>query len=131
MGAWMEYVYMQKPRPTNVVGVTVELSVIDSNGNYRTIGTTTADADGFFSYNWTPDIEGKYTVYASFAGSESYWPSHAITAFNIDPAAPTPTPQPIVQQEPIGMYLAGAVVGIIVAIAIATVVIVMALKKRP
>ena len=130
-GSWMEYVYMQKPRPTDVTGVTVELSVVDANGNYRTIGTTTSDADGFFSYSWMPDIEGEYTVYASFAGTESYWPSHAVTAFNVDPADPTPTQQPIVQQEPIGMYLAGAVIGIIVAIAIATVVIVMAVKKRP
>ncbi len=27
--AWMAYVYMEKPRPTNVTGVTVTLSVID------------------------------------------------------------------------------------------------------
>ena len=40
---WMEYVYMQKPKPTNVTGVPVTLSVIDSNGNYRSIGTTTTD----------------------------------------------------------------------------------------
>ena len=51
-----------------------------------------ADADGFFAFNWKPDIEGQYTVYASFAGSESYWPSHAVTAFAVDPAAATPAP---------------------------------------
>ena len=88
--AWMEYVYMQKPRPTNVTGVTVTLSVVDANGNYRTIGTTTADADGFYSYNWMPDIDGQYTIYATFEGSESYWPSHAVTAFNVD-ATPAPS----------------------------------------
>ena len=28
-GAWMEYVYMQKPKPTNVTGVPVSLDVVD------------------------------------------------------------------------------------------------------
>ena len=32
------------------------------------------------AFNWKPDIEGKYTVSASFGGSESYWPSHAINS---------------------------------------------------
>ncbi len=62
--AWMAYVYMEKPRPTNVTGVTVTLSVIDSNGNYRDIGTTIANADGFYSFNWKPDIDGKFSVYS-------------------------------------------------------------------
>ena len=82
--AWMEYVYQQNQLPTNATGVPVTLNVIDANGNYRTIGTTTSDATGFYSYQWTPDIEGKYTVYASFAGSESYWPSKATTAFAVE-----------------------------------------------
>ena len=43
----------------------------------REIGTTTANADGFYSYDWMPDIDGKFAVTATFAGSESYWPSHA------------------------------------------------------
>ena len=38
--AWMEYVYEQQPLPTNASGVTVTLSVVDANGNYRAIGTT-------------------------------------------------------------------------------------------
>lgn len=71
ISAWMEYVYMQKPRPTDVTGVPVTLSVVDSNGNYREIGTATSK-DGFFTFNWKPDITGQYSVYASFAGSESY-----------------------------------------------------------
>ena len=73
-GAWMEYVYMQKPRPADTTGVPITVSVVDNNGNYREIGNTTSNADGFFAFNWKPDIEGQYTVYASFAGSESYWP---------------------------------------------------------
>ena len=92
MSAWMDYVYMQKPRPTNTTGVTVQLYAIDSNSNYRRIGETTSDENGCFSYPWTPDIAGTYTVFASFDGSESYWPSHAETAFNIDEAHSYPNP---------------------------------------
>jgi hypothetical protein len=69
MTPWMEYVYMQKPRPTDAVGVTVRLSVVDANGNNREIGTTTSNIDGFFSFNWKPDIEGAYTVSATFSGT--------------------------------------------------------------
>ena len=75
--AWMEYVYMQQPRPTNATGVPVSINVVDSNGNYRTIGTTTSDGSGRFTLTWTPDISGDYTVIASFAGSESYYASTA------------------------------------------------------
>ena len=128
---WMEYVYMQKPRPTDVTGVPVSLSVVDSNGNYREIGTTTSDADGFFSFNWKPDIEGKYTVYANFAGSESYWPSHAITSFMVDPAAATPAPQPTQPSSPADLYFIPAIAGLFVFVAIIGVVIILVLRKRP
>ncbi len=129
--AWMEYVYMQKPRPTNATGVDVTLSVVDANGNYRDIGTATADADGFFNYNWMPDIDGTYTVYASFEGTESYWPSHAVTAFNIDPAPTTPqpteTPASMVDQ-----YFTTAIGGIIAAIVVVGALLaVLMLRKRP
>ncbi|MCW4002684.1 MAG: PQQ-binding-like beta-propeller repeat protein [Candidatus Bathyarchaeota archaeon] len=127
--AWMEYVYMQKPRPTNVTGVTVKLSVLDSNNNMRDIGTTVADADGFFSFNWKPDIPGKFTVYASFEGSESYWPSHATTAFNVDPAPePTETSGPIISLPPTELYFVGSTIAIIVAIAIVGILL---LRKKP
>jgi len=53
MKDWMEYVYMQKPRPMDATGVPVVISVVDANGNYREIGTVTSDADGFYSLNWT------------------------------------------------------------------------------
>ena len=94
MKDWMGYVYQQKPLPTNFTGVEVTLSVVDANGNYRTIGTTTTDYTGQYSYQWTPDIAGKYTVIATFAGTNGYWPSSATTAFAVDPAAATATPQP-------------------------------------
>ena len=128
---WMEYVYMQKPRPTDTTGVEVTLSVVDANGNYRNIGTTTSDADGFFSFAWTPDIDGKYTVYASFAGSESYWPSHAVTAFNVDPAPATPTPAPTQTPSMVEQYFLPSVAAILVVILIVGAVLMLSLKKRP
>ena len=64
--AWMEYVYMQKPEPTNVIGVPVTLSVIDSNGNQRQIGTATTDASGTFALTWTPDIPGNFHCHRYF-----------------------------------------------------------------
>jgi outer membrane protein assembly factor BamB len=131
MSEWMLYVYKQYELPMSITGVPVSLSVIDANGNYREIGTTTADADGFFSFNWTPDIEGKYTVYASFTGSEAYYPSHAVAAFAVDPAAPTPAPTQPPAESAADMYFIPAVAGIIAAIAIVGVVVVLVLRKRP
>jgi hypothetical protein len=131
MSDWMLYVYKQFPRPTNVTGVDVTLNVVDSNGNFREIGNTTADSSGFFSYQWTPDIEGKYTVTASFAGSNAYYGSFAETAFAVDPAAPTASPYPVTTLPPMEMYIAAAAAAIIVAIAIVGVIIVMMLRKRP
>ena len=133
MSAWMEYVYMQKPRPTDATGVPITLNVVDANGNFRQICTTTSNADGFFSYNWKPDIEGKYTVYASFEGSESFWPSHAVTAFAVDQAAPTPIPTAVSQTNlatttDLAMYLAIGVIAIIIAIAVVGILL---LRKRP
>jgi hypothetical protein len=131
-GGWMEYVYMQKPKPTDVTGVPITINVVDANGNYREIGAVTSDSDGFFSLNWKPDIEGKYTVYASFQGSESYWPSHAVTAFAVDPAAPTPTPTETPAQSMSDMYFVPAVAGIIVAIIVVGVILaLLLLRKRP
>ena len=48
--------------PTNVTGVPVTFYVLDSNNNYRSIGTTTTNALGGYSFTWTPDIPGNYTV---------------------------------------------------------------------
>ncbi len=130
-GAWMAYVYMQKPMPTNATGVPVTISVVDANGNYRQIGTATSDSNGFYSLNWKPDIQGKYTVYASFTGSQSYWPSSAETAFAVDPAAPTASPYPVTVLPPTEMYIGAAAVAIIIAIAIVGVVMILMLRKRP
>jgi hypothetical protein len=132
MTDWMGYVYQQKPRPTDVTGVDVTLSVLDTNGNFREIGTVTSDSAGFFSYEWTPDIPGKYTVYASFAGSKAYWPSHAETAFIVmEPPEPAPEP-PAEPASAADLYFVPSVIGIVIAIAVVgAILVVLLLKKRP
>lgn len=129
MTEWMEYVYMQYPRPADadVIGVDVTISVIDPNGNVYDVDTTTSDASGFYSCIFEPEVPGKYTVIASFAGSKSYYGSFAETAINVEEA--TATEQPIVEdKESIAdLYFIPAVIAIIVAIAIATVLI---LRKK-
>jgi outer membrane protein assembly factor BamB len=135
MSDFMAYAYMQMAKPTNTTGVPVTISVVDSNGNFQQIGTATSDAEGYYTYNWTPDIPGAYTVYASFGGSESYWPSQAETSFAIDPAVTTPTPAPTVEglatTNDLMTYMAISVVAIIIAIAAVGVASILILKKRP
>ncbi|MCW4028101.1 MAG: PQQ-binding-like beta-propeller repeat protein [Candidatus Bathyarchaeota archaeon] len=131
MSDWMEYVYMQQPQPTDVTGVTVSLSVIDANGNYRPIGETTTDADGFYSYDWQPDIPGKYTVIANFDGTESYYPSHAETAFVVQEVTPTETPT-AAPQSVADLYFVPSIAGIFVLIIIVlALLVVLLLRKRP
>ncbi len=128
--AWMEYVYMQKPRPTDVTGVPVTINVVDANGNFRQIGTAISDANGYYALPWKPDISGQYYVYASFGGSESYWPSHAETSFIVDQAAATPSPQAQLVLPPTEMYITAGVIAIIVAIVIVGAVNLIAIRKR-
>ncbi|MCJ7560154.1 PQQ-binding-like beta-propeller repeat protein [Candidatus Bathyarchaeota archaeon] len=129
MSDWMLYVYKQFSRPIDATGVEVTLSVLDSNNNYREIGKTTTDSDGFFKLNWTPDIEGEYTVYASFTGSAAYYPSHAVSAFAVGPA-PTEAPQVEIPPEQSGTYITYATIAIIVTIIVAVAVAVLILRKR-
>ena len=129
---WMLYVYKQFARPTNVTGVDVTLYVLDSNGNYRSIGTTTADSNGFYSLNWMPDIEGKYTLYASFAGSKAYFPSTAQAAFAVNAAQPTPTQAQQQEKSMADLYFIPAIAGIsVLIIVVAAIMVVLILRKRP
>ena len=122
---------MQKPKPTDAAGVEVVLSVIDANNNLREIGKAASDTTGFYSLKWTPDILGKYTVIATFAGSESYWPSSAETAFAVDEASPAPAePEPEAPSFA-DQYFLPMSAGTIVATAIVGVTMVLLLRKRP
>jgi hypothetical protein len=127
---WMQYVYFQKPRPTDVTGVDVTLRVIDPNGNTYDIGTTTSDAYGHYSLMYKPEVPGTYTVVANFAGTESYYPSYTEVAFGVTDAAATPTSSPIPLQSVADQYFLPAVAGIVVAIAIVGIVLALLLLRK-
>ena len=133
MREWMGYVYQDQPEPSNFTGVTVSLSVVDSNNNFRSIGTVTTDASGTFNLNWAPDIPGGYTIYAEFGGTNGYTPSFAEThVYAVSaPSSPTPTPTTasnFATTTDLMLYIVGAAVAIIIAIAILGVLI---LRKHP
>jgi hypothetical protein len=141
----MEYIYMQKPKPSNATGVPVHLTAIDPNGNFQDIGNANSNSLGNYAIAWTPPVPGLYTVTATFDGSDSFYGSEAGTSFVVSTspsglivtpaptqtAAPTtaptqtptsPSPSPAVEPPTSGMptatYIAiGAAVVIIVAAA--------------
>jgi hypothetical protein len=128
MSAWMEYLYQQQPMPTNAIGVPVTIDAVDPNNNFIHIGTATSDISGLYSYAWTtPDVPGKYTIIATFEGSESYYASYKETAMVVAEApAVMPTPTPLTL-PPYETYTIGAAIAVIIAIAIAVVLI---LRKK-
>ncbi len=128
---WMKYVYMQFARPTNATGVDVSLDTVDPNGNYIHIGNTTTDSTGMFSYQWVPEIPGKYTVIATFPGSSAYYSSLSETAIAVDNTAATPTPSPQPQTSIADTYFVPAIAGIFVAIIALGILMVALLRKRP
>jgi outer membrane protein assembly factor BamB len=133
MTQFMEAVYEQQPMPTSVTGVPVTISVIDANGNNRVIGTTTTNANGFYSFNWKPDISGNFTVTATFAGTHSYYGSSANAAFyaNSPSATAAPTASPAANyatSSDLALYMAVGVIAIVIAIAIVGVLI---LRRKP
>ncbi|MCX8151039.1 MAG: PQQ-binding-like beta-propeller repeat protein [Candidatus Bathyarchaeota archaeon] len=150
MSSFMEYIYMQKPKPADIKGVTVKLTAIDPNGNFQDIGTTVADENGKYGITWVPPVEGVYHVKATFEGSNSYYRSEDTTYFIVGaapsavptaptptailPATPTTTPlvSPSVVPEPEATTPDSVDIYIIVAVAVIIVVIVTAafiLKK--
>jgi outer membrane protein assembly factor BamB len=85
MSEWMLHVYKQFPQPM-ATGVPVSIDAIDPNGNYVTLGTTVSDANGGFSFKFTPDKEGQYYIYALFDGSAAYYKTDAYTSLLVMPA---------------------------------------------
>jgi hypothetical protein len=132
MTQWMEYVYQQQPFPSNATGVPVTVDVLDSNGNYRNIGTTTSDVSGKFSFTWKPDIPGDYTIIATFHGSESYYSSYDEAFFTASAAAPTSAPTAIPATSVADTYFVPAIAGLFVLIIIVlALVVINMLRKRP
>ena len=129
---WMEYLHMQQPFPVNAKGVTVSLDAIDPNNNYVHIGNATSDLTGKYSFGWTPEIEGKYTVIASFYNTEAYYGSTAETAVFVAnaPATPVPPVPPQAAPDPT-MPIVGMGVAILAAVVIVGIMLVRVLRKRP
>jgi hypothetical protein len=133
MKDWMGYVYQQKPLPTNFTGVPVSIVAIDPNGNYITLGNATTDTNGLFHYTWTtPNVPGDYSVYATFAGTNGYWPSNAVTAMTVQEgpqATAVPTSAPASMAD---AYFIPLSIGMIVVIVIlAALVVLSMIRKRP
>jgi outer membrane protein assembly factor BamB len=96
MDAWMKYLYMQEPMPTNATGVTVNIFISDQNGNMVHNIQAISDISGHYAISWVPTNNGLYTVTAAFDGTKSYYASTAVTSIAIDTesaAEPTSTPQ--------------------------------------
>jgi hypothetical protein len=122
--------FHQRPIPTNAKGVEVTLDAIDPNNNYIHIGTTTSDSASNFGLSWQPEVPGTYQIIATFAGSAAYGPSYSTTYMTVGEAPPTPTePQPAPVQPPLDMYILYATIAIIVAVGVATVLLLR--KGRP
>jgi hypothetical protein len=136
MQTQMEYLYMQHPidglyHNETLTGVPVILTAIGSDGTVIDIGTTTTNGYyGTFAYAWTPPKEDTYTIMASFAGDDSYGSSSAATGLSVGPAPASPTPTPTPPEaapDNTPMYFAISTILIILAIAIATVLL---LRRR-
>ena len=130
MSEWMLYVYKQFAKPTDALGVDVTVSVLDPNGNYYDVATATSDANGFYSCTFDPLVPGKYTIYATFGGTNGYYGSNAETAINVE-NAPEPTAPPTEPPASIAdMYLVPSTIGIIVAIVVVGLLLFLMIRKR-
>jgi hypothetical protein len=146
MSEWMNYVHMQRPEPmtsptddnwgtaVDVTGVPVELRVVHLNGSVEWISTVSSDGYGMFGHEWSPPEEGLYKIMATFAGSDSYWPSTEETLLSVGPA---PEPSVPVEPEPLPPPAEAPFitteVAIIIAVAVVAVIGVAAfwiLRKR-
>ena len=95
MARWMEYLYMQRPCPTEVVGVPVEMRVIqDSTGSKQDLGFAETDLYGHFNFEFVPPVTGLYTVAARFLGSDPYFSSWKAIGLSVqEPQPPISLPE--------------------------------------
>jgi outer membrane protein assembly factor BamB len=118
MSDWMLYVYKQFDQPM-ANGVPITIAVIDPNGNYNIIGETTSDLNGRFSFEYIPETEGQYTIYALFNGSASYYQNSAQNEITVTAAAKG--------NPPYELYIIGMGIAIIITVIIASLLI---LRKK-
>jgi hypothetical protein len=136
MTTQMEYLHLQMPidglwHNESIIGVPVSLTALDSDYNAIDIGTATTNGyGGNFGMAWTPTKEGTYTIYASFAGDDSYGSSNAYTTVTVGPA-PVPIEIPPAT-EPVDntMLLYGVLVAVIIAIVIGLAALIGVFRKH-
>ena len=127
MSVWMDYLYGQNATllnsPPALHGVEVELRALNSDGTVVDLGTVSTDSAGHFVKTWVPSSEGTYTIYAAFAGSDSYWSSSEETGLSVGPAAEIPSQQPAAEAPDYTLLLYAILVVGIIAIMLALVII--------
>ncbi len=96
MSEWMEYMFHQRPMPTNAIGVEVKLEVLDPNNNFYEVGRTTSSISGTYGLAFKPPVPGLYKIIATFEGSGAYYGSFAETYINVDEA---PSPAALMEPE--------------------------------
>ena len=130
-GEWMKYVYAQFPMP-QATGVQVSIDAIDPNNNFIHIGDATSDSSGLYSLAWTaPDIPGKYTIIASFAGTGAYFGSYSEAAAVVTgapQATPEPTKTPSTMSE---MYFLPVSAILFVMLIVVMAMILLLFRKKP
>lgn len=131
IAAMMEHIHIQRALPDNITGVKVDLTAIASDGSVTSIGSTTTNGYyGTFNLAWTPPKEDTYQIIASFAGDASYGSSSAATGVTVGSAPQQQTqvePTAPTDITPLYYIVAGGVVAVIIAVALATVLI---LRKK-
>jgi outer membrane protein assembly factor BamB len=120
MTAYMQFLHMQQPCPSTIIGVPLEIRAINSVGSVIEIVRTSPPTDlyGHFSYMWTPPAPGQYTIVARFLGTGSYFPSYQATGLSVGNVVPTPTRE----NEPVFPDYTMVFVGLIIAVAISIIV---------
>jgi outer membrane protein assembly factor BamB len=131
MALWMDYSYLQMPiggiyGNEIVKGVQVFLTAENENGEYTYIGEAYTDSSGTFSYLWTPEEVGKYTITATFGGSNAYGASSDTTAVGVVASSSSGNSNGN-DQPNFGLYIAGSTAIIIVVILLIGILL---LKKK-
>lgn len=114
ISGWMEHLHMQKPCPSEVKGVSVDLYAIYPDGSCNLIGTAVTEplAGGIFNFAWVPPGEGVYTIMAIFNGDESYGSSFAGTSLLV--VSPTGPVTATAEQAEFTQILVAALIVIVV-----------------
>ena len=125
MSEWMDYLHGQNATlinsPPTPDGVPVQLTAMGADGSVVDLGTVTSDSTGHYGYLWNSTDAGLYTIYATFAGSNSYYASYASGSGAVAKAQETSTntgSAVTTNNSEVINYMIAAAVAIIIAIAI-------------